>query len=221
MRQTLRLISGKLLKIARVRDSWGRSIESAPIAIDEPPVCSEAAPKITALNIAISKPHDDSAKLSAAPYDHEAKASRHRLMINLLGQSKYNEIICTAEEIKNVRYKSATWTKFSRFNASNGLLLEDERELPASKTLPREIYELYFQTRLLDVMQVVDSRSSKELSDLPEACSCIVERVNWNELLDDAKIKLKAFKKFERENVDPDDQLGFNCSNLSRRQNKI
>jgi len=212
MRQTLRLISRRILKIAR--DSRERSIESPPKVMDDMlSVCSEATPKINPSNILISKPHDDSAKSFPAPYDHEAKASRHHLMINLLGESKYNEIICIAEEVKSIRYKSATWTKFSRFNACNGLLLEDERELPASKTLPQEIYDLYFQTRLLDVMKVVDSRSSKQLSDLPEACSCIVEQVNWNNLLEDAKIKLDAFKRFERENVDPDDQLSFNCYN--------
>jgi hypothetical protein len=35
--------------------------------------------------------------------------------------------------------------------------------------------------------------------------------VDWKVLLEDAKVKLEAFRRFEEENVGPEDNLSFSC----------
>lgn len=60
-------------------------------------------------------------------------------------------------------------------------------------------------------MAVVDSNSRKSLEDMPEPCGCVVQRVDWGDLLEDAKRKLEEYRRFERENVGPEDKLSFSC----------
>lgn len=229
MRQTLRMIAQKMLNIAQKRRSSQHELNG--VQPEKNPAPIEAAATLVHLKKAIME--DDSLSVCSAISDtlelptnnyktestasknnHHARVTRHHLLINLVGEDKYNEILTTSEEIKNIRHNSATWTKFSRLNASNGLHLDNDessRDTPLSKTLPREIYELYFTTRLIDVMSVVDARSYRPLNELPEPCSCIVQRVDWDTLLEDAKRKLEAFRKFEMENVGPEDNLTFGC----------
>jgi hypothetical protein len=227
LRQTLRLIARRLLNIARRRN--GQDSPAAATAtldatkeastkekINRVSVCSDDAPlKASSKSKDTAKNQEDAAAptvKSSTGYTHQAKVARHHILINLLGEPTYNEILSTTQEIKSIRHNSATWTKFSRINASNGLYIDDDDvDAPASKTLPRPIYDLYFSTRLIDVMAVVDSRSRKQLEEMPEPCSCIVERVDWKGLLEDAKVKLEAFRKFEMENVGQDDKLSFSC----------
>lgn len=226
LRQTLRLIARRLLNIARRRDGQDSAatatatLDAAKEAaagdkkINRLSVCSDDAPPLKTSKDTAKDEGDETAPTvqSSTGYTHQAKVTRHHILINLLGEPTYNQILSTTQEIKSIRHNSATWTKFSRINASNGLYIDDDGcDAPASETLPRPIYDLYFSTRLIDVMAVVDSRSRKQLEEMPEPCSCIVERVDWKGLLEDAKVKLEAFRKFEMENVGPDDKLSFSC----------
>lgn len=172
--------------------------------------------------------------------------------MNRLGEDKYNEILSVTEEIKKIRYGSATWTKFSGVNASTGEKLQQlqssqedleneasgydmekldsydnqvlndgnpvnqgtaSQDIPASITLHKPIYELYFQVRLMNVMATIDSKSSSAGPNLsnPYPCQCVVEDVDWDALLLDAKNKLEAFRKFEKENIGEEERLGFSC----------
>lgn len=158
--------------------------------------------------------------------------------MNRVGEDKYNEILSIAEEIKMIKYRSVTWTKFSNVNASTGEKLlpqnldchdvdyesndpenvASSNDIPASITLHKPIYDLYFQIRLMDVMATMDSKPSSTATasttastTAPYPCQCVVEKVDWDALLLDAKNKLEAFRRFERENVREDDRLGFRC----------
>jgi hypothetical protein len=148
--------------------------------------------------------------------NHQAKVDRHHILINLLGETKYDEILNIANEIKTIRQQSGVWTKFSKdCSRTHEKKMEcgsyEEERIPVSQSLPAPIFDLYFRVRLVDAMRVVDARSSKALRELPTSCACIVQRVDWNNLLQDAKAKLEAFRKFERENITSDDDLSFRC----------
>lgn len=52
-------------------------------------------------------------------YNHQAKAERHHILMNIVGETKYDEILIISEEIKDIRHKSAFWTKFSRSCANS------------------------------------------------------------------------------------------------------
>ncbi len=127
----------------------------------------------------------------------DAKVERHHMLINVVGEAKYDEIDQITKQIRDIRKSSSLWTQYShRFLDS--LKLEGE-SLPASKGLPTAIYDVYFRIKLLDVMAVVDAKSSKTFEETPQPCACIVNRVDWDHLLRDAKEKLDAFNKLERE----------------------
>lgn len=141
----------------------------------------------------------------------DAKKERHHMLINLVGDAKYDEICQITKEIRDIRKSSSLWTKYShRFVDS--LKLEEE-SMPASKGLPTAIHDVYFRIRLLDVMAVVDAKSSFKFEETPQKCACIVKRVDWNQLLRDAKEKLEAFRKLEREisSMLPGEELTFKC----------
>ena len=133
-----------------------------------------------------------------------AKVARHHILINKVGEAKYNEILSISEEIRDIRSHSAVWTKFSQQNSSEGL--------KASELLPPAISNIYFRTRLVDVMRVVDAMTCMPLAKLPEPCKCIVERTNWDVLLEDSKKKLAAFRKFEMEHYKENEDLNFKCT---------
>ena len=53
----------------------------------------------------------------------------------------------------------------------------------------------------------------KQLQDMPVPCSCVVQRLDWDVMLTDAKAKFKAFCKFEEANILPNtDNFSFTCS---------
>ncbi len=138
----------------------------------------------------------------------DAKVERHHMLINVAGEAKYDEIDQITKRIKDIRKSSSLWTQYShRFLDS--LKLEEE-SLPASKGLPTAIYDVYFRIKLLDVMAVVDAKSSITFEETPQPCACIVNRVDWDHLLRDAKEKLDAFHKLERESSMPPG-LTFQC----------
>ncbi len=141
-----------------------------------------------------------------------AKVERHHMLINVVGEAKYDEIDHITKQIRDIRKTNSLWTQYShRFVDS--LKLEEER-LPASKGLPSEIYDVYFRIKLLDVMAVVDAKSSGTFEETPQPCACIVNKVDWDHLLLDAKEKLDAFRKLERESsMSP--ELAFRCSSGS------
>ena len=149
--------------------------------------------------------------------DLQAGTARHIILMNIVGESKYNEILCVSHEIKEIRRKSGVWTKFSRSCLQTeqrrlSIGSYEEERTPASKALPAPIFDIYFRIRLVDAMRVVDARTSRQLKDCPEPCACVVQRMDWDTLLEDAKLKLRAFRKFERENVTAEDDLSFSCS---------
>lgn len=141
---------------------------------------------------------------------HHAKVNRHHILINSVGESKYDEIISITEQIKDIRRTSAVWTKFSQQAIHSDD--EDSEQAPVSQTLPAPIADVYFRTRLVDVMRVVDAKTCQPLNEIPEPCARIVQRSNWDWLLADAKAKLGAFRNFEMENFSKDDKLSFQCS---------
>ncbi len=141
----------------------------------------------------------------------DAKKERHHMLINSVGEAAYDEINQITDEIRDIRKSSSLWTKYShRFVDS--LKLEEE-SMSASQGLPTAIHDIYFSVRLLDVMAVVDAKSSLKFDQTPKPCACIVKRVDWNQLLIDAKEKLEAFRKLEREMSSklPGEDLRFHC----------
>jgi hypothetical protein len=139
--------------------------------------------------------------------DCQAKADRHHLLINTVGDEKYDEIMTVTKEIKEIRQISAVWTKFSQ----NGLHSSEE-QAPASKSLPAPIADIYFRTRLIDVMRIVDAKRCIPLDEISEPSGCLVQQSNWDWLLEDAKMKLARFRRFEMEQVTEDDHLTFSCN---------
>lgn len=93
---------------------------------------------------------------------------------------------------------------------------------PASEALPGPISDIYFSAWLMNVMNVVDGGSCSGCKPLevdptrpviPDpSCGCIVYRTDWDGLLQDAKMKLSAFRKFEKEHVGDEEDLSFKCS---------
>ena len=88
---------------------------------------------------------------------------------------------------------------------------EEEERLPASQALPLPIADIYFHTRLVNVMHIIDSGSCEQCVPIEELSTkeeqkrqrngCIVYQTNWQELLLDAKTKLEAFHTFQRKEL--------------------
>jgi hypothetical protein len=257
LRRTLRQIARRLLSVAsnqhhpHVQSQEIPTEDALSLCSDDESQASLPTPLPTSMH------HDDHHHSSLflpkrIKHNHQGKAARHHLLMNRVGEEKYNQILSIAEEIKMIRYRSVTWTKFSNVNASTGEKLlpqnldchdvvdyessndpeEDvassSNDIPASITLHKPIYDLYFQIRLMDVMATIDSKPSTAATasstttpngqllsgsylSQPYPCQCVVEKVDWDALLLDAKNKLEAFRRFERENIGEDDQLGFRC----------
>jgi len=169
-----------------------------------------------------------SSKFKKVPLDvHKDKVDRYHILISVVGKEIFNEIFSVYTDIKNIRQCSAVWTKFSQQHLPSssceeeGVGEEEEQQdrASASEILPAPIADIYFRTRLVDVMGVLDARScrsckpTEEVRDCPDQSSgCIVYRTDWFVLLQDAKSKLAAFRKFEKENVKEDEDLSFKCS---------
>ncbi|KAL3789245.1 hypothetical protein HJC23_002830 [Cyclotella cryptica] len=218
LKQTLRLISRKILNVANKKRQDGQTLVATADSLK--PVnslsSSEEEPSAEPSKTSVSS---ETEATTADSYDHKAKAERHHILINLLGEAKYNEILCITEEINEIRLKSAVWTKFSQeYGLSRQVEVRDYKgthfeqdRAPASKALPAPIYDIYFRTRLVDAMRVVNARTRKQLPDLPPPCGCVVQRVDWDSLLEDAKANLEAFRNFEKTNILPTDNLSFSC----------
>ena len=178
---------------------------------------------------AVEQPSNNTAAAARRVDDHRAKVDRHHILMELVGETKYNEILCISQEIKEIRRTSSTWTKFSQeFTQTQKVIntrrhsdwsnytcdhsfMEEERA-PVSKAFPGPIIDIYFRTRLVDAMRVVDARTSRTLEECPEPCACVVQRVGWDALLEDAKDKLREFREFEIMYVTADDKPSFSCS---------
>ena len=87
--------------------------------------------------------------------------------------------------------------------------MEDE-PLSISQVLPSPIASIYFHVRLVDVMRAIDAGSccrfckpieelSTEEEKSKQRTGCIVYQNDWDDLLHDAKKKLAAFRKFQRD----------------------
>lgn len=139
-----------------------------------------------------------------------AKVDRHHILMNKVGEDMYNDILSVSQEILNIRHHSAVWTKFTK--QQDHLIIAGEERAPASELLPSPIADIYFRTRLIDVMRVVDAKTCLPLTEVPEPCACIVQRMDWDALLQDAKAKLAAFRKFEREHFEEGEDLSFKCT---------
>jgi hypothetical protein len=211
LKKTLRLVSLKMLSMANKK----REESQKPTPTDD------LVEPVKRLSISSDEAPPAAVKTIEPSYNHQAKAERHHILINLVGEVKYNEILIVTEDIKEIRSKSAVWTKFSQSLAIprevqvknyEGTYDIEEDRAPASESLPSPIYDLYFRTRLIDAMRVVDSRTTKQLQDMPAPCSCVVQRLDWDAMLADAKAKLEAFRKFEEANILPTDNLSFTCS---------
>ena len=82
--------------------------------------------------------------------------------------------------------------------------------LSVSQVLPSPIANIYFHVRLVDVMRAIDAGSccrfckpieelSTEEEKSKQRTGCIVYQNDWDDLLHDAKKKLAAFRKFQRD----------------------
>eukprot|EP00985_Skeletonema_marinoi_P020773 scaffold12430_cov137-Skeletonema_marinoi.AAC.5 len=173
-------------------------------------------PSLSLVDTTEESPIEDSEKKTLFPQkmNIDAKVERHHKLINVVGEAKYDEINEVTKELRDIRKRSSLWTKYShRFVDS--LKLEEE-SIPASKGLPTAVYDVYFRIRLVDVMAVVDAKSSITFEETPQSCACIVERVDWDNLLSDAKEKLDAFRKLEQEiSMESGEELTFQCSSGS------
>ena len=170
------------------------------------------------------------------------KDCRYNMLIHVVGVEMFNEIMSVSQEIRNIRQHSKLWSRFSpRCNVSRstssvsslgdvvdddyhckmieyeekhdpGTKEEEERLLPASQALPLPIADIYFHTRLVNVMHIIDSGSCKQCIPIEELSTkeeqkrqqrngCIVYQTNWQELLLDAKTKLEAFHTFQRKEL--------------------
>ncbi len=158
------------------------------------------------LRLAEIKRRDSSAESVDTSCDRTAEAHHHVLI--RVGEAKYNEIIDTVRQIREIRHKSGVWTKFYqdfsqiREQKSNDGEVGEER-ISAAKTIPSPIFDVYFRTRLVEAMRLVDAK--------PPASPGVIRDVDWEHLLVDAKVKLQAFRKFESENVSTDEDLSFKC----------
>lgn len=141
---------------------------------------------------------------------HRAKVDRHHILMNTVGETMYNDILEVTEEIRQIKRTSALWTRFGKQDLSE--VDDDQDVLPASKALPSPIVDLYYRVQMMDVMTVVDSKTVYSLEELPERCNgCVIKTSDWNLLLKDAKEKLAAYRKFEKENVREGEDLSFSC----------
>ena len=160
------------------------------------------------------------------------KDRRYNMLIHVVGVEMFNEIMSVSQEIRNIRHHSKLWSRFSpRCNVSRSTssisslgdvvdddyhckmieyeekhdLGEEERSLPASQALPLPIADIYFHTRLVNVMHIIDSGSCKQCIPIEELSTkeeqkrqrngCIVYQTNWQESLADAKTKLTFQRK--------------------------
>jgi len=150
----------------------------------------------------------DSAAESTNTSHDETAPTHHQQLIDSVGEEKYNEIINTVRQIRDIRHKSGVWTKFHqdfsqiRTAESKDGEMEEER-VSAAKTIPSPIFDVYFRTRLVEAMQLVDAK--------PPASPGLIRDLDWENMLVDAKVKLQAFRKFERENVSADEDFSFKC----------
>eukprot|EP00585_Thalassiosira_rotula_P012707 CAMPEP_0196131220 /NCGR_PEP_ID=MMETSP0910-20130528/1319_1 /TAXON_ID=49265 /ORGANISM="Thalassiosira rotula, Strain GSO102" /LENGTH=281 /DNA_ID=CAMNT_0041390669 /DNA_START=102 /DNA_END=947 /DNA_ORIENTATION=+ len=154
--------------------------------------------------------------------------TRHHILINTVGESKYNDILSVHREILRIRQQSAVWTKFSpirqlrhdKFDDNRHLIHEEEEEeeeerAPIFETLPAPIADIYFRTtRLMNAMCVVDTMVAKKTLDDDEVVdpgACVIQQTDWDMLLRGAQVKLAAFRKFESEHFEQGNDLTFRC----------
>ena len=123
---------------------------------------------------------------------------RHRSLMNMVGMKKYKDIIKVTNEIRDVRWKSAVWSKCTQRQKIENDDVQQDR-LPASKSLPPAISNLYFKTPLIDIMTSFNTRTSNELP-----------AVDWDDLLQTANRHLAAFRELEQE-IGPVDIHSFRC----------
>ncbi len=150
---------------------------------------------------------------------HNTLISRHQQLMKIIGETKYNDVISTVREIKEIRFKSGLWIKLSEEfcrthqDRSNNGKLEEER-VPAAKAIPKPLFDIYFRTRLVEAMQLVEVKPSVSIE--------VLRGMDWKDLLKDAKEKLVAFRKFDKAVKSVDEELiakcGF-CSNYSCKGN--
>lgn len=195
-KQQLKRLCMRLLRVARKKRQPSLSL------------ISDAATKENAANNDKSALFDNRNVVNT-----KAKVERHHELMNVVGEANYNEILDITNQIKDIRKSSSLWTKFSHHFADS--LKAEEERLPASQGLPPVLSDIYFRTRLVDVMRVVDSTSIRTLQETPVPCACIVKNVDWNDLLRDAKEKLLAFRAFEHENNDDVEQRNLLLCPLS------
>lgn len=205
LRQTLRVLAQKLLNIAKKKPDNDTQPEKT-LSMTKPIVLHRLS---TSTFSEASASIDDSVSISA---EHSTS-----VLCGLIGDKKYNEIVNVCQEITGIRKTSAVWTKFSKdFSRTRlkevrdyeGQTSYQEERVPLSETIPLKIYNLYFRVRLVDVMAVVESR---QRIILPLPGNDIILRTDWHSLLEDAKLKLKAYRDFEDANVSPSDNLAFGC----------
>ena len=130
------------------------------------------------------------------------KLEREMRLKNKVGMKKYKDIIKVTNEIRDVRWKSAVWSKCTQRHKIENDDVQQDR-LPASKALPPEISNLYFKTPLIDVMNAMNTRKSNELP-----------AVDWDDLLQTANRHLAAFRELEQE-IGPVDIHSFKCKSGS------
>lgn len=143
--------------------------------------------------------------------------SRHKQLMTIVGEATCNDVISTVQEIKEIRFKSGLWIKFSeefcrthQDRSKNGKL--EEERVSAAKTIPRPMFDVYFRIRLVEAMQLVDSKPVVSLE--------VIRGIDWEDLLQDAKEKLAAYRKFETAFKSVDEELSTKCGFCSSFSSK-
>ena len=163
--------------------------------------------KVSSSSATVTREVSDDEEVSTTRLNCSSRVDRHHLLINKVGEKKYNDILLVTKQIRDIRQRSVVWTKFSHQNIE-----QEEERLPVSKILPTPIADLYFRSPLVEAMNVVDAKTIASLDEAPEPSSCIVHVSDWDKLLLNAKSQLAAFRNFVNENVREDEDLSFRCS---------
>lgn len=185
----------------------------------------------------LNKNEVSSKAMSSKDAKVSSRHAKHNILIQTVGEDKYNDILSAYREIKQIRRCSAVWTKFTKQHTPNSFSKKvgeigdsDEEEeawssgeedhKPVSETLPAPISDIYFRmTRFVNVVQSLKARSFScssccrpQQGEVPQPCECtfcecILHETDWDVLLRDARSKLSAFRQFERKHFKTDEDL--------------
>jgi len=103
-----------------------------------------------------------------------------------LGAALFAEMDAVVVAIRKIRTTNTTWAIMFNSEAPSA----EDKDLPASQSMPKELAKIYFGTRLVEAERYL---SAKTVSLEPERLSTF----NWENLIREAQENLAAFLKVE------------------------